>query len=85
VADPDIDGAIDEDPIDGDAIDDDGLIDDIADEPAEDAADVLLAAGAAEDPQAARVRASPAAATRVRARLIDMSVLLGLLCDTRSR
>jgi hypothetical protein len=64
-------GAIDDD---GAAIDDEGIIEDAADDAAEEA---LLAAGVADEPQAARVTARPAAATRDRARLINIRVLLG--------
>ena len=60
--------------MDGAAVDELGAID--------DAAEVVLAAGVVFDPQAARARANPAPAIRVRARLINISVLLG--CDRRS-
>jgi hypothetical protein len=68
MSDPDIDGAI-ELLMDGAAMDELGAID--------DAAEVGPAAGVEFDPQAARARANPAPATRVRARLINISVLLG--------
>jgi hypothetical protein len=51
------------------------LIEDAAEEAAEEAADV--AAGVEVDPQAARARATPAPATRVRTRLINMECSLG--------
>jgi len=44
---------------------------------AEDAAVVLFAAGVEVDPQAARARATPAPATRVRTRLTNMECSLG--------